>query len=403
LWAPLGIVSVRGPHLRKPWFQFLASPRRPAVLLLVSLLVSFTFPMPDPMPLPWASLPPAHAAVTSDPSPVQVGTSFSPRHATYLGLDWKESYRRLEAMHFKVIRLSAYWDQIDSDGYAELDWLLNESQASGQPVALSVGMKGLGWPEFYIPRRLQPRTDDGGDVSQDTILRAAVLDFVQEAVYRYRDNPALVAWQVENEPFNPAGPHRWYIGRDLLGMEVAALKAIDSRPVIVNAFGHFNMLFDHTSNRSGFDLKALLGFDSDTAEAQSLGVLGRGDILGLDVYTEIGYRFLGQDGVSHAGSDWAAKAGHWRGVALKQNKQAWVTEAQAEPWEASIVSYGDPKSTVAKDIQTRFESIQARGFGTILLWGSEYWLWRAANGDSSWLDSVTGILSANAAAPALAA
>jgi len=179
--------------LRIPWFQFMASPRRPAVLLVVSLLVSFTFPMPDPMPLPWAKLPPANAAVVSDPAPVQVGTSFSPNHATYLGLDWKESYRRLEAMHFKVIRLSAYWDQVDVQGYDQLDWLLNESRASGQPVVLSVGMKGLGWPEFYIPRRLQPKTEDGGDVSQDGLLRAAVLDFVQEAVTRYRDNPELVA------------------------------------------------------------------------------------------------------------------------------------------------------------------------------------------------------------------
>ena len=336
--------------------------------------------------------------------PVQVGTSFSPRHATYLGLDWKQSYRRLEAMRFKVIRLSAYWDQVDQEGYDQLDWLLNESLGNGQPVVLSVGMKGLGWPEFYIPPQLQPRTPDGGDVGQDPLLRAAAIDFVSATVGRYRDNAAIVAWQVENEPLNPAGPHRWYIGRDLLAAEVAALRQVDDRrPAIVNAFGHFNMLFDRASNRSGFDLRSLLGFDSDTAEAHSLGVLGKGDILGLDVYTEIGYSFLGQVGVSHAGSDWASKAGHWRTVALEQGKQAWITEAQAEPWEASMDSYGDPRSTGPEDIHSRFASIRAQGFGTILLWGSEYWLWRAANGDSTWLAAVNGILSANAGAPALAA
>ena len=389
--------------MRIPWSRFLASPRRSAVMLAVSVLVSFTFPMPDPMPLPWTRIAPARTATVSDPAPSQVGTSFSPAHATYLGLDWQESYQRLEAMHFKVIRLSAYWDQVDREGYDQLDWLLNESHASGQPVVLSVGMKGLGWPEFYIPRQLQPKVEDGAEVGHDPLLRAATLDFVQATVSRYRDNPALVAWQVENEPLNPAGPHRWYVGRDLLTMEVSTLKAIDSRPVIVNAFGHFNMLFDRTSNRSGFDLQALLGYESNTAEAQSLGVLGRGDILGLDVYTEIGYRFLGQDGVSHAGSDWAAKAGHWGRIANAQGKQAWITEAQAEPWEASIDSYGDPKSTLAKDIPPRFESIKAQGFGTILLWGSEYWLWRADNGDSSWLDAVNGILARNAAAPSLSA
>lgn len=385
--------------MRNPWSRSPASPSRPATLLLISVVLSLAIQFPSPVTLPWlqrAGIP----VVTS--GPVQVGTSFSPRHATYLGLDWKESYRRLEGMHFKVIRLSAYWDQVDQEGYDQLDWLLSESVVSGQPVVLSVGMKGLGWPEFYIPPQLQPRTPDGGDVGQDPVLRAATVDFVSATAGRYRDNPAIVAWQVENEPLNPAGPHRWFIGRDLLAAEVAALRQVDDRrPVIINAFGHFNMLFDRASNRSGFDLRSLLGFESDTAEAHSLGVLAKGDILGLDVYTEIGYNFLGQEGVSHAGSDWASKAGHWRTVALEQGKQAWITEAQAEPWEASMNSYGDPRSTAAEDIHSRFASIRAEGFGTILLWGAEYWLWRADNGDSSWLDAVTGILAENSNASSL--
>ena len=385
-----------------PWLKSLVSPRSSTGLLAGSVTVSLLLPLPGGLGLdgPPPDSPPAVVST----GPAQVGTSFSPLHATYLGLDWQESYRRLEALHFKVIRLSAYWNQVDAEGYGQLDWLLGESAASGQPVVLSVGMKGEGWPEYYIPWALTPTTADGGDVSSDPNLRAGVIDFLQATVARYRANPALVAWQVENEPLNPAGPHRWYIGQDLLAREVTAVKGADAtRPVIVSAFGHFNMLFDTASNRSGFSLGGLLGFESATAESQSLGLLGRRDILGLDVYTEIGYSILGQGGVSHAGSDWAAKAGHWRGVASSQGKRAWVTEAQAEPWEASIASYADPKSTLAGGIGSRFDSIRAEGFGTILLWGSEYWLWRADNGDPSWLDAVRGILAENAGAPPLAA
>jgi hypothetical protein len=369
-------------------------------LLVASIICFLAIPLPAPIDLPWDQ--PAPAPIVKH-APVQVGTSFSPAHATYLGLDWKDAYKRIETMHFKVIRLSAYWDQVDSEGYDQLDWLLNESQASGQAVVLSVGMKGLGWPEYYIPNGFQPKIADGGDVGQDPILRAGVLDFIDATVTRYQANPALIAWQVENEPLNPAGPHRWYIGKELLVQEVSTVKAADVRPVVVNAFAHFNMLFDRTSNRSGFDFKALLGFESDTAEALSLNVIGKGDVLGLDVYTEIGYNFLGRVGVSHAGSDWASKAGHWRGNAVKQGKQAWITEAQAEPWEASITTYGDPKSTTSEDIGARFKAIRAQGFGTILLWGAEYWLWRADNSDSSWLDAVRAILLDNAAAPSLLA
>ena len=383
------------------WLKALVSARPPTALLAVSLALSFVLPLPGQLGFGWPA--PGSPAPVVSTGPVEVGTSYSPLHATYLGLEWKDAYKRLEAMHFKVIRLSAYWDQVDSAGYDQLDWLMQESAASGQPVVLSVGMKGVGWPEFYIPSEFTPATADGGDVGADPVLTAGVLDFIQATVERYRANPQLVAWQVENEPLNPAGPHRWLIGKDLLAKEVAAVKAADgSRPLIVSAFGHFNMLFDHASNRSGFDLGSLLGFQSATAESQSLGLLDRQDILGLDLYTEIGYRFLGQDGVSHAGPDWADKAGHWRGVASSQGKRAWITEAQAEPWEASIDSYGDPKSTLAADIGSRFESIRAQGFGTILLWGAEYWLWKADNGDPSWLDAVKGILAANADAPPIA-
>ena len=366
-------------------------------LLLVSLVFSVTDPHATPPPAV-----PAHNDVVATAPLVQVGTSFNPRHATYLGLDWKDAYRQLEAMHFKVIRISAYWDQIDEEGYGQLDWLLKESRATGQPVLLSVGMKGLGWPEYYIPSRITPRIEDGGDVSQDATLSAEVVEFVSATVARYRAIPEIAGWQVENEAFNLAGPHRWHIGRSLLGKEIAAVRALDGRPLVLNVFGHFNMLFDQASRRSGFDLRSLLGFESETAESQSLSLLGRGEILGLDVYTEIGYKILGRDGVSRAGSDWAAKAGHWRVAALKQGKQAWVTEVQAEPWEASMDSYGEPRSTVAADIPARFSAIRAQGFSTILLWGAEYWLWRAQTGDGTWLDAVRAILAANADAPDLA-
>ena len=383
-----------------PWFKSLVA-MRPTSLLVISVGVSLLLPLPGQLGLGWPSADGPTPVVAT--GPVQVGTSFSPHHATYLGLDWQQSYKKLEALHFKVIRLSAYWDQVDGEGYGQLDWLLNESVASGQPVVLSVGMKGEGWPEFYVPEEFTPATADGGDVGTDPNLRAGVLDFLQATVARYRANTAVVAWQVENEPLNPAGPHRWYIGKDLLAREVAAVKDADAtRPLIVSAFGHFNMLFDTASNRSGFNLGSLLGFESSTAESQSLGLLGHKDILGLDIYTEIGYGFLGQTGVSHAGSDWATKAGHWRGVASSEGKRAWITEAQAEPWESAISSYGDPKSTLASDIDTRFDSIRSQGFGTILLWGSEYWLWRADNGDPSWLDAVKGILAENTEAPPVA-
>lgn len=347
---------------------------------------------------------PARAKAHANLAPVQVGISFSPRRASALGLDYRSAFRRLEAMHFRVIRLSAYWDQIDQEGYDQLDWLMQEAGKNRQPIVLTVGMKGLGWPEFYIPGDSTPvDIKDGQDVAADPTLRDATMTFIENTVFRYRDNPALLAWQVENEPFNRAGPHRLWIDSDFLGTEIATVRQLDEhqRPVIVNAFSHFNLLFDQASARHPFDVRELLGFQADSAERDSLHALNKGDILGLDVYTAIGYRFLGQNRLSRADSDWPDRLDSLHSLATTQGKQAWITEAQAEPWEASKDTYTNPRSTSPQAIRSIFNNLADAGYTTVLLWGSEYWLWRADHGDHRWLDTVRRILYDQAKAPAM--
>jgi hypothetical protein len=376
--------------------EFLPLPKRVQALLLLGV-IGAGIGLPAR-----AALAPAKVRAHDVPAPVQVGTSFSPRHAEELGLDYQVAFKRLAAMHFRVIRLSAYWDEIDDRGYGRLDWLMAEALQRHQPVVLSVGMKGLGWPEFYIPPGYQPvDLADGHDVMEDQGLTYPTLVFIKETVNRYRGNAALVAWQVENEPFNRAGPHRWYIDPVFVREEIATVRALDTRPLIVNVFGHFNMLFDQASSRRGLDFKSLLGFDADQAERDSLGVLASGDILGLDIYTGIGYSFLAQEHVSRAGSDWSDQVGQWREVARNQRKQAWITEAQAEPWEASGQTYASPRSFGPDEIEKTFDELKDQGYTTILLWGSEYWLWRAEAGDTRWLQSVERILDEEARARAL--
>jgi hypothetical protein len=373
--------------------------RRRVQVLAIALLVPFLAVAPLHLFMP------ATAKAHGIAAPVQVGISFSPPRAAYLGLDYKAAFKRLEALHFRVIRLSTYWDQVDREGYDQLDWLMSEARKSHQPIALTVGMKALGWPEFFIPASAMPISGlrQGQDVASDSTFRGAALSFVADTVLRYRDNPALIAWQVENEPFNRAGPQRLWIDAEFLRDEIASVRQLDEhhRPLIVNAFSHFNLVFDQASARQGFDFRQWLGFDADSAERDGLSVLGRGDVLGLDVYTAIGYQFLGRDHMSHADGDWPDRLARVRDLARKQGKQAWITEAQAEPWEASDLSYADPKSTSPKAIRGIFDNLKDAGFTTVLFWGSEYWLWRADQGDSRWIDTIKGILRDEARAPVM--
>ena len=374
--------------------------RRRVQVLAIALLVPFLAVAPLHL------LMPATAKAHGIPAPVQVGISFSPFRAAYLGLDYKTAFRRLEAMHFRVIRLSTYWDQVDRDGYDQLDWLMNEARRSHQPIALTVGMKALGWPEFFIPASAMPIDGlrQGQDVAADSGFRDTALSFVSDTVRRYRDNPALIAWQVENEPFNRAGPRRLWIDAEFLRDEIDRVRQLDDhhRPLIVNAFSHFNLVFDQASARQGFDFRQWLGFDADSAERDGLSVLGPGDVLGLDVYTAIGYQFLGHDHMSHADGDWPDRLARVRDLAHKQGKQAWITEAQAEPWESSDVNYGNPKSTSPQAIRGIFENLKEAGFTTVLFWGSEYWLWQADHGDTRWIETVKTILRDESHAPAMA-
>ncbi|HEY8678839.1 MAG TPA: hypothetical protein VIN39_09450 [Candidatus Dormibacteraeota bacterium] len=374
--------------------------RRRAQALALALLVPFLAIAPLHL------FAPAGAKAHVNTGPVRVGVSFSPRRAAALGLDYQLAFKRLEALHFRVIRLSAYWDQVDQDGYDQLDWLMQEAARSRQPVLLTVGMKGLGWPEFYIPAAVMPvGQQDGMDVALDPALRDAAMVFVENTVFRYRENTALVAWQVENEPFNRAGQHRLWIGAEFLSQEITTVRQLDEnrRPLIVNAFSHFNLVFDQASSRHPFDVRELLGFQADSAERDSLAVLDKGDILGLDVYTAIGYRFLGQNRLSRADADWPDRLDQLRDIAQAQHKQAWITEAQAEPWEASKDTFTKPKSTSPQAIRSIFNSLKDAGYTTVLLWGSEYWLWRADHGDRTWLNTVKRILYDEAKAPPLRA
>jgi hypothetical protein len=379
-----------------PRIQSLVRRRRVQALAIV-LLVPFLAVAPLHLFMPATAK--AHGVV----GPVQVGISFSPRRAAYLGLDYRSAFTRLEALHFRVIRLSAYWDQIDQEGYGQLDWLMAEAKRAGQPVALTVGMKALGWPEFFIPASAMPAAGlkQGEDVASDTSVRDATLSFVVDTVLRYRDNPALVAWQIENEPFNRAGPQRLWLDAQFLSDEITTVHQLDGhhRQVIVNVFSHFNLVFDQASARQGFDLRQWLGFQADSAERDGLSVLNRGDVLGLDVYTAIGYNFLGQDHMSHADGDWPDRLARVRDLVRQQGKQAWITEAQAEPWESAANSYADPKSTSPQAIRSIFANLKDAGFSTVLFWGSEYWLWRADQGDPRWIDTVKAILRGETKAP----
>jgi hypothetical protein len=310
-----------------------------------------------------------------------VGTSFAKWRAEALGLDYQDAFQRICAMRLPVVRLSASWREVAQFGYRYLDWLLGEADRVRQPVLLTLGMKALGWPEFYLPEGFDP---------QDAAVQQHAIGHVREVTRRYRGNPALVGWQIENEPFNRSGPHAWSIPRRLVRAEARAVRWLDAqRPILVTTFAHFDEALNRSSSRHESKWKRRLGL-AVSAEREALSVLRRGDILGLDVYPSIGWLDEGgQEQVAHASRDQLSEVARWQRIATEQGKRLWVTEAQAEPWEARRRTHGDPVSIQPQGMVELVARLVAVGVETILLWGSEYWLWRADNGDPRWIEAAS--------------
>ena len=294
-------------------------------------------------------------------------------------------------MGFSVIRLSASWREIAELGWASLDWLLEHAASAGQPVLLTVGMKALGWPEFHLPEGvLEPDAVD---------VRRRALSHVRAVVRRYRENPQLRVWQVENEPFNRSGPRARWISRDQVRREAGAIRQLDSRrPLAVTTFAHFGEGLDRASSRHQSEWKRRLGLVIP-AEREALAVLRQGDILGVDVYRSIGWVDAGNTAqIARAVEDQLEWLAGWQRIARSQGKRFWVTESQAEPWEARRATHANPVTVAPLDIGELVQELRGIGVERILLWGSEYWLWRAENGDRRWLESVAALLGRRALA-----
>ena len=329
---------------------------------------------------------PAARGETTSP---EVGVTFSPRQAEYLGLGWKDTFSAVMNLSPTVVRLGAYWDEIERRpgvyDFSALDWQLERLPASTYRVVLTVGMKAPRWPEYYLPSWLMRDTRVGqrGTISNDAVVRMQVLRFVEAVVTRYEVHPSIGYWQVENEPLDPSGPRQWRIGADFVQEEVALVRSLDhrGRPIILSMFVD-----------TPPPLASLPPWRShDEGRARTL--LDMADILGLDIYPSRGIRFFGRDlYLDWSGWAWERPALSLRQIALDQGKDAWIMEAQAEPWEPSRLVYLDDaesRSVRPGTAADTFGRLSNGGFATILLWGAEHWYMRQEiHDDRSWLDTL---------------
>ncbi len=315
---------------------------------------------------------------------LKIGTTYSQKQSEYLSQDWKKVYASILEIGFDVLRLGAYWDEIEKKegiyDFDNLDWQIEQAKKKSISVLLTVGMKAPRWPEYHIPAWVlrNAKLSAGQDVSRDNYLKEKTLKFVKTVVERYDNESIIKWWQVENEPLDRSGPKHWWIGRNFLKEEVELVRSIDTkkRPIVINLATYPNKV-----------LHVIARLSSPTYPVTN--ALPLCDILGINIYPTVGHKL------------WNLKLYFWSkpgermkcyssviNKAHRAGKKVWVTELQAEPWEPGELVHKaeeNPKTASTDMILTAFNELQSLGIDAVLLWGVEYWCYRQERyEDSSW-------------------
>lgn len=284
--------------------------------------------------------------VFSQNDEAQLGVTFSKRYATDIHIDWRAAYlATMDDLGIKKIRIPVYWDLVEKEkgqyDFADLDWQLAEARKRDAEIILVVGQKVPRWPECAIPEWAK---------NDDRIRKTSLLPFINKVVQRYKNEPAVKYWQVENEPFLKFGicPP---LDVQLLDSELSLVRHADpSRQVIVTDSGELSLWVQAAS---------------------------RADIFGTTMYRTIWKEGIGYFNYPLGPRFFQFK--YWLNRIFAHQKNAIVIELQAEPWIKGWTTNGaleeQFKSMNSEQLRENVLYAKKVGFPEIYLWGVEWWYW----------------------------
>ncbi|MCL4404114.1 beta-galactosidase [Patescibacteria group bacterium] len=293
----------------------------------------------------------------------ETGLSFSEFYAKEgLGLDWKKAYEAiLSDLEPQRLILMAYWQYLEPNqdhyDFSDLDWQMDLARKDGKSVILAVGQRVPRWPECHIPTWASKLSGTAYD--------QALLAYLQTVIDHYKSDPAITAWQVENEPYLSTFGQCPPLDKDLFDQEIALVKKLDpTRPIVTTDSGELGLWFSAAQHAD--DLGTTL---YRVVDAPQIGVLH---------YFFIPPAFYAVK---------AALVKFFEGVS-----SVYISELQAEPWaiDGTPLVY-ESMSAQTSDFPTstlvaNFEFAKRTGLSPIYLWGSEWWYWRKVHGDQSFWD-----------------
>ena len=287
---------------------------------------------------------------TQNSKPLELGASFIPDYAEQFDLDSKQTLdAMLHDLGVKHLRLVSYWKDIEPTkgtyNFSELDWQFEKINEAGAKVSLSIGLRQPRWPECHEPKWVdiaQPRNQ----------WQPALEAYITAVINRYKDNPALESYKLENEYFLTVFGECKNFDRERLINEYNLVKRLDPAHSVIIA---------RSNNALGTPLY------EPTPDA-----------FGVSVYKRVWDATVTRRYVEYPFPAWfyASLAGTEK---IIKGRETVIHELQAEPWPPN----GKPiketplaelnKSLDAKRLEARFNYGRATGIRKIDLWGAEYW------------------------------
>lgn len=278
------------------------------------------------------------------------GVTFSTKFCEELGLDWRETYLAvLDDLKVREIRLPIYWDQIEKKqgvyDFSNYDYLITEGQKRGVNFVVNIGWRLPRWPECHAP--------EWAGRKSLAATQAAAINMIEAVIRHYQDNPSIVAWQLENEPFFDAFGVCPESDEDFFRRELALVKSIDSRPVMVSATGELSLW---------------------SKEAKY------GDIFGSTVYRVVWGPYTSYIRYPIPAWFYRLKAS----LAGIDPESRYVIELQAEPWVPNgrmiyLSSEEEAKSFNLEQFRANAQYAINIGFRKAYLWGVEWWYYKYQN------------------------
>lgn len=290
-----------------------------------------------------------------EPKKITYGVSFNTMYARELNLDWQETYDAIiDDLGVRHFRLAAHWPMTEPErdifNFEELDYQLDRANEVGADVVFAVGRRLPRWPECHVPEWAKglPWEEQ----------KAEIREYIKTVVERYKDNPAIVYWQVENEPYLGvfATDHCGGLDEDFLQEEIALVKSLDpTRPILVTDSGNLGTW---------------------------MGAYKNGDAFGTSVYVYFWNPELGQ--FKSVLPPWFYRLKEGVMKTMYGDKPTFLIELAAEPWLLEPV--------VNVDLETQYSRMDLNKVNEIIdyaeetrydkqyLWGAEWWYWLKLQG-----------------------